>query len=171
MLNPSPPIMTIHGLVAIIRYIKPLWNIVLAVRPMIPIPRPVCMKVSFRYALSYGGIPPSSRVSRLKITFIAIRVPIHQNFELVLIWSRDKVLRAIYSQDIYVGSKQLGRHPEGRGSAPKIGLTSKHCPSHDELLNQVSTARSCRSWLLHICSRLSEGISSFCESGDGRCRS
>ena len=38
----------------------------LADRPMIPTPNPVCMKVSFRYARSYGAIPPSSLVSRLK---------------------------------------------------------------------------------------------------------
>lgn len=54
---------------------KPLWNIALAESPMMPIPKPVCIKVSFRYARSNGGMPPSSRVSRLNIIFDTRIVP------------------------------------------------------------------------------------------------
>jgi hypothetical protein len=75
MLRARPPIMTTHGLVAMSLYVKPLWNIALAERPIMPTPRPVCMKVSFKYARSNGGIPPSSRVSRLNIRLIARSVP------------------------------------------------------------------------------------------------
>lgn len=42
---------------------------------MIPIPRPVCKKVSFRYERSNGGMPPSSLVSRLKTRLWLLLVP------------------------------------------------------------------------------------------------
>ena len=74
MLATSPPPMTNHGLDIINRTLHPLLCKALAVIPMIPMPSPVCKNVSFRYALSESGMPPS-RVSRLKTKFAARIVP------------------------------------------------------------------------------------------------
>lgn len=75
ILTASPPIITTHGFVAISLYVNPLWNIALAESPMIPIPSPVCINVSFKYSRSNGGIPPSSLVSRLRTKFEIKTVP------------------------------------------------------------------------------------------------
>lgn len=67
MLPTRPTPSTSHGFAAMSLKLHPLMCRERAAMPMIPIPRPVCMKVSLRYARSKGGMPPSSRVSRLKI--------------------------------------------------------------------------------------------------------
>lgn len=74
-LSARPPIPTTQGFMTIILYVKPVMTICLAVRPMMPTPRPVCRKVLLRYSLSNTGIPPSSLVSRLKTRLIATKVP------------------------------------------------------------------------------------------------
>lgn len=90
--KPTP--ITNHGFAVINLYDHPLLCSALAAIAMMPIPRPVCMKVSFKYLCregqsmtsvepsdlstylrSKGGMPPSSLVSRLNIILIAKSVP------------------------------------------------------------------------------------------------
>jgi hypothetical protein len=66
MLPTRPTPSTSHGFAPINRKLHPFMCSARAAIPIMPTPNPVCIKVSLRYARSKGGMPPSSRVSRLK---------------------------------------------------------------------------------------------------------
>jgi len=74
MLPTRPTPSTSHGFALMSLKLQPFMCSARAAMPIIPIPRPVCMKVSLRYSRSNGGMPPSSRVSRLKIKLMPKRV-------------------------------------------------------------------------------------------------
>ena len=75
MLAARPTPSTTQGFVVINLTLHPLRCSACAVMPMMPIPKPVCIKVWLRYSRSKGGMPPSSLVSRLKTRFVARTVP------------------------------------------------------------------------------------------------
>lgn len=64
-----------QGFMLISLMLHPFECSALAATPMMPRPKPVCMNVSLRYCRSKAGIPPSSRVSRLKSKLVAKIVP------------------------------------------------------------------------------------------------
>lgn len=74
MLPTRPTPSTSHGFALMSLKLHPFMCSARAAIPIIPIPRPVCMKVSLRYSRSNGGMPPSSRVSRLKMKLIPSNV-------------------------------------------------------------------------------------------------